>query len=202
MAQAQAFGLQAFDYPSGRDCSSCSWWGLVSKSLQSQHPEATIGSSIDQEIRRVKIGELGKQADCQVETIRYYEREGLLPVPGRSEGNYRVYGREHLERLVFIRNCRTLDMTLDEIRRLLLLIDRPEESCDSVNGLVDEHIRHVELRINSLLALQKQLVELRHRCAAERGVDECAIIQQLSSSGGVQPLPEAEHTHVGKSHRH
>ena len=150
----------------------------------------------------MKIGELGKQADCQVETIRYYEREGLLPVPGRSEGNYRVYGKEHLERLVFIRNCRTLDMTLDEIRRLLLLIDRPEESCDSVNGLVDEHIRHVELRINSLLALQKQLVELRHRCAAERGVDECAIIQQLSSSGGVQPLPEAEHTHVGKSHRH
>ncbi|GAD65023.1 MerR family transcriptional regulator, partial [Aquipseudomonas alcaligenes] len=57
----------------------------------------------------MKIGELGKQADCQVETIRYYEREGLLPVPGRSEGNYRVYGKEHLERLVFIRNCRTLD---------------------------------------------------------------------------------------------
>ena len=99
VALARAFGLQVYDDPSGRDCSNCSWRDLLSKSLQSQHPEATIGSSIDQEIRPMKIGELGKQADCQVETIRYYEREGLLPVPGRSEGNYRVYGKEHLGKL-------------------------------------------------------------------------------------------------------
>ena len=61
----------------------------------------------------MKIGELAKLADCQVETVRYYEREGLLPAPARSEGNYRLYSSEHLERLTFIRNCRTLDMTLD-----------------------------------------------------------------------------------------
>ena len=74
----------------------------------------------------MKIGELAKLADCQVETVRYYEREGLLPAPARSGGNYRLYSSEHVERLTFIRNCRTLDMTLDEIRSLLALMDRPE----------------------------------------------------------------------------
>lgn len=60
----------------------------------------------------MKIGELAKLTDCQVETIRYYEREGLLPEPARSEGNYRLYTQAHVERLTFIRNCRSLDMTL------------------------------------------------------------------------------------------
>ncbi len=76
----------------------------------------------------MKIGELAKKAGCQVETVRYYEREGLLPAPARTEGNYRLYGTQHLDRLVFIRNCRTLDMTLDEIQRLLALRDLPHES--------------------------------------------------------------------------
>ena len=67
----------------------------------------------------MKIGELAKITDCQVETIRYYEREGLLPQAPRSESNYRIYGAEHTERLGFIRHCRSLDMTLEEIRVLL-----------------------------------------------------------------------------------
>ena len=71
----------------------------------------------------MKIGELAKLTDCQVETIRYYEREGLLPEPARSEGNYRLYTQAHVERLTFIRNCRSLDMTLEEIRSLLNLRD-------------------------------------------------------------------------------
>lgn len=149
----------------------------------------------------MKIGELGKLADCQVETIRYYEREGLLPEPSRSEGNYRMYGPEHAERLVFIRNCRTLDMTLDEIRQLLDLRDRPESSCDSINSLVDEHIQHVEARIHNLQALQHQLIELRHQCATSQEVEACGILHQLSTSGSISPLPD-EPTHVGKSHRH
>jgi len=112
----------------------------------------------------MKIGELAKKAGCQVETVRYYEREGLLPAPARSEGNYRLYGPEHLERLVFIRNCRTLDMTLEEIQRLLALRDLSRESCADINDLVDEHIEHVQARINSLQALRDQLLELRDRC--------------------------------------
>lgn len=149
----------------------------------------------------MKIGELGKKADCQVETIRYYEREGLLPAPARSEGNYRLYGAEHVERLVFIRNCRTLDMTLEEIRQLLTLRDNPAASCEGINSLVEEHICHVAIRIDSLQALQRQLIELRHQCAASSDVDQCGILQQLGTAGGVQALPD-EHSHVGKSHRH
>ncbi|WP_312205774.1 Cd(II)/Pb(II)-responsive transcriptional regulator [Pseudomonas kuykendallii] len=149
----------------------------------------------------MKIGELAKLADCLVETVRYYEREGLLPAPARSEGNYRVYGQTHVDRLVFIRNCRTLDMTLEEIRQLLALRDRPEDSCVEVNALVDEHIRHVDARIKSLLALQKQLTDLRHQCAKSQAAAACGILQQLNTTGGVAPLSD-EPSHVGKSHVH
>ena len=150
----------------------------------------------------MKIGELAKATDCAVETIRYYERENLLPEPARSDGNYRLYTQAHVERLTFIRNCRTLDMTLDEIRRLLALMDRPEENCEGVNSLVDEHIRHVQARVTSLLALQQQLIDLRHRCASEQGVEACSILQRLNTSGGVSALPDDGDSHVGKSHRH
>ncbi|QTN47513.1 Cd(II)/Pb(II)-responsive transcriptional regulator [Ectopseudomonas mendocina] len=150
----------------------------------------------------MKIGDLAKKAGCQVETVRYYEREGLLPAPARTEGNYRLYGSQHLERLVFIRNCRTLDMTLEEIQRLLALRDLPHESCAGINSLVDEHIEHVEARINSLLALRDQLTELRDRCNSPQESEDCGILRQLNVSGGVQPLPDDGHTHVGKSHSH
>ena len=109
----------------------------------------------------MKIGELATLADCPVQTIRYYEREGLLPPPARSDGNYRLYSPEHSERLTFIRNCRSLDMTLNEIRGLLNLRDRPQEDCASVNQLIDAHIQHVQARVAGLQALQEQLLELR-----------------------------------------
>ena len=80
----------------------------------------------------VKIGELAKRTECPVETIRYYEREGLLPPAARSESNYRQYGDVHIERLQFIRHCRSLDMTLDEIQRLLSFRDAPEKNCIEV----------------------------------------------------------------------
>lgn len=147
----------------------------------------------------MKIGELAKATDCAVETIRYYERENLLPEPARSDGNYRVYTQAHVERLTFIRNCRTLDMTLEEIRSLLRLRDSPQDQCESVNALIDEHIEHVQARIDGLAALQEQLVELRRRCNA--GGDHCAILERLEVNGAVS-VPEAEHSHVGRSHGH
>lgn len=149
----------------------------------------------------MKIGELAKLTDCQVETIRYYEREGLLPEPARSEGNYRVYTQAHTERLTFIRNCRTLDMTLEEIRSLLSLRDSPQDQCESVNALIDEHIHHVKARIDGLLALQAQLLELRQSCSERPDIEQCGILQQLEVSGGVA-ASEAEHSHVGRSHGH
>ncbi len=149
----------------------------------------------------MKIGELAKLTDCQVETIRYYEREGLLPPPARSEGNYRLYTQAHTERLTFIRNCRTLDMTLEEIRSLLGLRDSPQSQCESVNALIDEHIHHVKARIDGLLALQEQLLDLRQRCSEGPDIDQCGILQRLEVSGSVV-ASEAEHSHVGRSHGH
>ncbi len=131
----------------------------------------------------MKIGELARLAGSNVETVRYYEREGLLPKPGRSEGNYRIYGPMHLERLTFIRHCRGLDMTLDEIRTLLRYKESPEENCGEVNRLLDEHIGHVVRRIGELQALEKQLRELRGRCPDDRQASTCGILEGLSQSG-------------------
>ncbi len=149
----------------------------------------------------MKIGELAKLTDCQVETIRYYEREGLLPEPARSDGNYRLYTQAHVERLTFIRNCRSLDMTLEEIRSLLSLRDSPQDQCESVNALVDEHIQHVKARIDGLLVLQAQLLDLRQRCGEGPDIEQCGILQRLVVSGSVMPS-ETEPSHVGRSHGH
>ena len=136
----------------------------------------------------MKIGELAKRVDCAVETIRYWEKEGLLPAPHRSEGNYRMYNEFHLERLLFIRNCRTLDMSLEEIRLLLNLRDQPRASCNNVNELIDEHIHHVVKRIEALKALEVQLRALRQRCTAEKQVEQCGILEGLATT----TLPSAE----------
>ncbi|MBM7062094.1 Cd(II)/Pb(II)-responsive transcriptional regulator [Pseudomonas sp. UL073] len=148
----------------------------------------------------MKIGELAKLTDCPVETIRYYEREGLLPPPSRTASNYRHYGSEHVERLTFIRNCRSLDMTHEEIRRLLALREHPEAGCADANALVDEHIAHVRTRIASLQAMEQQLLELRQRCGD--GSDaSCGILQRLNEAGAVEDVAPA-HSHVGNSHAH
>ena len=112
----------------------------------------------------MKIGELASGTGTPVETIRYYEREGLLPAAARTEGNYRVYGQEHAQRLLFVRRCRSLDMTLQEIRALLTFKDAPEDNCAEVNALLDAHIGHVAQRIRELRQLEKQLKLLRAQC--------------------------------------
>src|SRR4030081_767869 len=129
----------------------------------------------------LKIGELAKQTGCLVETIRYYEREGLLLEPARSEGNYRLYANVHVERLQFIRHCRSLDLTLEEIRNLLKFRDAPNENCSEVNALLDEHIEHVSNRIKELRVLQKDLRSLRSLCERAQAIKDCGILQSLGS---------------------
>lgn len=129
----------------------------------------------------LKIGELATRTDCLVETIRYYEREGLLPEPARTEGNYRLYTDTHVERLQFIRHCRSLDMTLEEIRNLLRFRDRPNENCSEVDTLLDEHIEHVAARIKELKLLQKNLRGLRSLCQQAQATKDCRILQSLGS---------------------
>ncbi|NYT84968.1 Cd(II)/Pb(II)-responsive transcriptional regulator [Pusillimonas harenae] len=128
----------------------------------------------------MKIGELAKCTETTVETIRFYEKEGLLPEPSRSGGNYRLYNEEHIERLRFIRHCRTLDMALDEVRTLLSYRDTPAEDCGDVNELLDEHIDAVEARIEALLQLKKHLVTLRHKCVNTASTESCGILGALA----------------------
>lgn len=143
----------------------------------------------------MKIGELAQVAQCTVETVRYYEKEGLLPEPARTAGNFRVYGPAHLERLRFIRNCRALDMSHDEIHTLLKLADQPAEGCGAVNAVFDQHIAHVEERLQELAQLKRQLIVLRQRCSTEQATDDCGILQGLAAMETEQK-PE-RHTHLG-----
>lgn len=143
----------------------------------------------------MKIGDLSKLTQTQVETIRYYEREGLLPEPSRTEGNYRIYGEAHAEQLAFIRHCRSLDMTLDEIRQLLRFKDDPASDCGDVNALLDAHIGHVADRIRELRALEKQLKSLRERCREAQPTANCGILSELSRAPSTITVKSAGHVH-------
>lgn len=129
----------------------------------------------------MKIGELAAATGIQIDTIRFYERQGLLPAPGRSDGNYRVYQREHAERLRFIRHCRALDMNLDEIRALLGFKDGPAGSCGGVNEFLDQHIAHVQERMRELRKLERDLRKIRQRCGEQRDTSQCGILSELST---------------------
>lgn len=153
----------------------------------------------------MKIGDLSSASATPVETIRFYERQGLLPAPARTQGNFRLYEAPHLERLQFIRYCRGLDMSLDEIRVLLRFKDAPDENCGDVNALLDEHIGHVSQRIKELRALEKQLKLLRQRCGEAREADKCGILSGLEAAsqqkGGAATEPPINHLRsVHRSH--
>lgn len=133
--------------------------------------------------RHYRIGDLAAGLSVPVETIRYYERQGLLPAPERSAGNYRLYSESERGRLEFILHCRALDMSHQEIRELLRLRDRPELGCAEVNAVLDAHLGHVAERLRLLRGLQAQLKALRARCIAPGAAGDCGILQELS-----QPL--------------
>jgi Cd(II)/Pb(II)-responsive transcriptional regulator len=138
----------------------------------------------------MKIGELAEMTGTLAETIRFYEKEGLLPPPPRSEGNYRRYDDTHVLRLAFIRHCRCLDMSLDEIRVLLRLRDQPDDdSCGDANALLDEHIAHVGARLGELKELLGELKSLRALCAASS--DACGVMEGLERAAIAHDVPAA-----------
>jgi Cd(II)/Pb(II)-responsive transcriptional regulator len=148
----------------------------------------------------MNIGVLSTSTGVPTDTIRHYEREGLLPQAARSDNNYRVYGDEHAQRLSFIRHCRSLDMTLDEIRVLLRFKDAPSQDCAEVDALLDEHIGHVAHRIRELRALEKQLRQLRETCRGPHDAAHCGILNQLTEVAQ-QPAPALAATgHVHGAH--
>ncbi|EBG0062796.1 Cd(II)/Pb(II)-responsive transcriptional regulator [Salmonella enterica] len=150
----------------------------------------------------MKIGELARKAGCPVETIRYYERERLLHTPLRDqENNYRHYNNSHLERLLFIRRCRSLDMTHDEIRSVLQKIDHNDRECTSVDDIIKNHLIHVQRRIEELKSLEKQLIAISELCPGERSVEECGIVMNLVNDAGdmISP-PTAPVVHLSGTH--
>lgn len=129
----------------------------------------------------MKIGELAGLTGCKVVTIRYYEKEGLLTKPERTEGNYRLYEEKDLERLEFIMHCRKHDMKLSEIKKLLAFKDNPQRDCTWVSELIDSHIESVNKQIQSLEHLKRHLEQLQHSCAGGHSGETCGIMQTLSS---------------------
>lgn len=150
----------------------------------------------------MKISDLAKAAHTQSETIRFYERKGLLPEAPRTAANYRFYDKSHLQRLAFIRHCRSLDMTLDEIAALLRFKDAPQANCEGVNALLDAHVGHVAQRIRELKALEKELRALRLQCASSQSADECGILSGLDEAArqGSRPLAHDAPGHVHGAH--
>ncbi|QIB66181.1 Cd(II)/Pb(II)-responsive transcriptional regulator [Kineobactrum salinum] len=147
----------------------------------------------------MKIGELSRQVGVPVETIRYYEKIGLMAEPARSDSGYRDYQHVHLERLRFIRRCRSLDMAQDEIRELLRLADQSDADCGEVDELLARHLSHVRERLRELANLEQTLEQLQQACSQNRTVSECGILGGLSSD----PPPESspgKHNHIPGTH--
>ena len=126
----------------------------------------------------MKISELGRATGVDVETIRFYEKEGLLPPPARQANGYRSYEASHLERLAFVRHCRALDMSLSDVRALLEGVDGQSAGGD-IDALVDAQLRRVRARLKSLRALERQLARLRQQCDSDHAHHPCGILQEL-----------------------
>lgn len=149
----------------------------------------------------MKIGELAIATDTPIDTIRHYESAGLLPAPTRSEANYRIYGEGHAQRLLFIRRCRSLDMSLEEVRVLLRFRDSPSDDCREVNALLDQHIGHVADRVRELRTLEKQLKALRETCRQATDTEHCGILNGLSQAQRTARKTTSRQRHVLGTHK-
>ena len=130
----------------------------------------------------MKIGELARAADAKAETIRYYERIGLLPAPLRTAGNYRDYSPAHLRRLTFTRRARDLGFSIEQIRTLLDLADQKERSCEAVDAIARQHLADVKRKLADLSALRRELDSLIRQCR-HGTVADCRIIEALAPDG-------------------
>lgn len=125
------------------------------------------------------IGELAKKAKLSADTIRFYEKKQLIRPPYRAENNYRYYDQDCLTRLIFIRHCRELGMSLKEIQVLHEQLQQPEQNCGHVNDVIREHLQHVTKKIQQLEQFKVQLEQLKNSCQASASVKDCEIIHVL-----------------------
>ena len=124
------------------------------------------------------IGALSKRAGVNIETIRFYERIGILPKPPRSEGGHRIYAHDHLMRLGFVRRSRELGFSLDEIRGLLRLVDGGRYTCAEVKAITLDHLADVRRKITDLRRLERTLAGVAGKCRGGK-VPDCPVIEAL-----------------------
>jgi Cu(I)-responsive transcriptional regulator len=127
----------------------------------------------------MKIGELARATSTKIETIRFYEKIGLLPAPARTAANYRAYNQTQLARLSFVRRARDLGFTLDQIRGLLALSDDRDQSCSAVDTVARQHVSEIDRKITDLRALRRELQEMLDQCS-QQTVSTCRIIESLA----------------------
>lgn len=145
-----------------------------------------------------RIGEAARLSGVSAANIRFYEKEKLLTAHGRSLNSYRFYSNEDLHRLRFIRLCRAMDMSLDEVRALLGLDLRRKADCRAASDALTEHLGHVRARLAELRRLEKDLVALRDRCDGHD--THCRTIEELHRRADEQVVPEA--TRPARARRH
>lgn len=145
-----------------------------------------------------RIGEAARQSGVSPANIRYYEKEGLLPPGARGDNSYRLYSAADVHRLRFVRLCRAMDMSLDEVKTLLALDWDSKTDCHAACDTLDAHLVHVRTRLAELQALEADLQALRSRCD---GADAtCHIIEALHARADAQPVGAIAIPSQGKRH--
>ena len=129
----------------------------------------------------MRIGQLAKATGTKAETIRYYEREGILPAADRTAGNYRDYSNEHLATLSFVRRARGLGFSMSQVKELLTLSDNDDKSCSDVDQLVRQQLKEVNRKIENLILLRDELSQMLQSCEASR-IGDCQIVERLAQS--------------------
>lgn len=145
-----------------------------------------------------RIGEAARRSGVSAANIRYYEKEGLLAPGSRGSNSYRLYSGTDIHQLRFIRLCRAMDMSLDEVRTLLALDLASKADCDAACVALDGHLDHVRTRLHELQALEQDLLALRNRCDGTGG--HCGIIEALHAQADAQSLPAAPNMAPPKRH--
>jgi Cu(I)-responsive transcriptional regulator len=130
----------------------------------------------------MRIGELARATGTKSETIRYYEREGILPAADRTDSNYRDYSEEHLATLTFVRRARELGFSVAQVRELLALSDHEDKPCEDVDQLVRQQLGEIDNKIADLTALRDELGQVLRSCQADR-IGECRIVESLGRRG-------------------
>lgn len=130
---------------------------------------------------RLKVGEVARQAGVNLQTIRYYERRGLLPKPPRTSSNYRAYPAGTVLRVRFIKRAQELGFTLNEIQELLSLRAAPRSRCADVRRRAEAKVRDIDARVRTLQAMRDALTQLIGECSGKGFVTECPILETLDA---------------------